>query len=86
MPRDIVLSNHEVMHHRTRGDCRYGAMSLTDEDFDAACEAIPWARNPGLARKHLVRPDPALMFRLVRLHETAGKMAATTPDILALPR
>ena len=84
-PRDIVISNHEVMHHRTAGNCRYGAMSLATEDFEDACEAILGRECSGLTRKHLVRPDAALMFRLVRLHEMAGQMAASTPDILALP-
>ena len=80
-PRDIVVSNHEVMHHRTRGDCRYGAMSLTNDDFDTACEAILGHECSGLSRKHLIRPDSALMFRLVRLHEMAGQIAKSTPEI-----
>jgi AraC-like DNA-binding protein len=84
-PRDIVVSNHDVMHHRTRGDCRYGAMSLTNEDFDTACEAILGHECSGLSRKHLIRPDSALMFRLVRLHEVVGQIAKNTPEILALP-
>jgi AraC-like DNA-binding protein len=84
-PRDIVVSNYEVMHHRTRGDCHYAAMSLATEDFDAACETILGHECSGLARKHLVRPDSALMARLVRLHETAGQIAKTAPEILALP-
>jgi AraC-like DNA-binding protein len=82
-PRDIVVSNCDVMHQRTRGDCRYGAMSLTTEDFDAACKTIAGHEISGL--KHLVRPSADLMSRLVGLHEIVGQIAKTTPDILALP-
>jgi AraC-like DNA-binding protein len=84
-PRDIVVSNHDVMHHRTRGDCSYGAMSLATEDFAAACKAIVGHECPEVPLKHLIRPDAALMFRLVRLHNAVGQIAGTTPDILALP-
>jgi AraC-like DNA-binding protein len=84
-PHDIVISNYDVMHHRTKGDCRYGAMSLTTEDFDTACKAILGHECSGLPLKHLVRPDAALMFRLVSLHETVGQMAKNAPEVLALP-
>jgi AraC-like DNA-binding protein len=59
-------------------------MSLTTEDFDAACKAVIGHECSGLPLKHLVRPDAALMFRLVNLHETVGQIAKNTPDILAL--
>jgi len=84
-PRDIVVSNHDVMHHRTRGDCSYGAMSLATEDFAAACKAIVGHECSEVPLQHLIRPDAALMFRLVRLHNTVGEIASSTPDILALP-
>lgn len=38
-PDDIVVCNYDVMHHRTEGDCRFGAMSLTVDDFDNACKS-----------------------------------------------
>lgn len=84
-PRDIVVSNDDVMHHRTRGDCRYGAMSLATDDFDAACKAIIGHELSGWPLKHLVRPEATLMSRLVKLHEMVDQLARTTPDILALP-
>jgi AraC-like DNA-binding protein len=84
-PHDIVVGNYDVMHHRTGGDCRFGAMSLTTEDFDAACKVIIGHEVLASPLKHLVRPDPALMSRLVRLHEVVGQIAKTAPDILAMP-
>jgi AraC-like DNA-binding protein len=84
-PCDIVISNYDVMHHWTQGDCRFGAMSLTTDDFDAACRAISGHEFSGSPLKHLVRPDPALMSRLLKLHEMVGQLAKTTPDLLTLP-
>jgi AraC-like DNA-binding protein len=84
-PRDIVICNRDVMHQRTQGDCRFGAMSLTTDDFDAACRAITGREFSEPPLKHLVRPSLDLMSRLVRLHEMVGQLAKATPDILALP-
>jgi AraC-like DNA-binding protein len=83
-PRDIVVSKHDAMHHRTRGNSRYGTMSLATDDFDAACKAVIGCEFSGLPRKHIVRPAPDLMSRLVKLHEVVDQIARTTPDLLAL--
>jgi hypothetical protein len=84
-PRDIVICSRDVMHQRSQGDCRFGAMSLATDDFDAACIAITGHEFSEPPLKHLVRPSPGLMSRLVKLHEMVGEIAKTTPDILALP-
>jgi AraC-like DNA-binding protein len=84
-PRDIVICNYDVMHHRTAGNCRFGAMSLTTDDFDAACKAVAGREFSGSPLKHLVRPDTALMSRLLTVHEMVGQIAKTTPDLLVLP-
>jgi AraC-like DNA-binding protein len=85
-PHDIVISNYDVMHHRTGGDCRFGAMSLPTADLDAACEAIVGHEFPADKLKHVVRPSPGLMSQLTKLHEMVGKIAKTTPALLELPR
>jgi AraC-like DNA-binding protein len=84
-PRDIVVSKHDAMHHRTWGNSRYGTMSLATDDFDAACKAIIGYEFSGFPLKHIVRPAPDLMSRLVMLHELVDRIARTTPDLLALP-
>jgi AraC-like DNA-binding protein len=84
-PRDIVICNRGVMHQRTEGDCRFGAMSLATDDFDAACAAMTGHEFSEPPLQHLVRPSLDLMSRLVKLHEMVGEIAKTTPDILALP-
>jgi AraC-like DNA-binding protein len=84
-PHDIVVTDYDVMHHRTEGECRYGAMSLTNDDFDDACNAIVGQEFPVGKLKLVVRPNPDLMSRLTRLHGTVGLIAKTSPTLLELP-
>ena len=84
-PRDIVICNHDVMHQRTQGDCRFAAMSLASDDFDAACLAISGHEFSRSTLKHRVRPNPELMSRLLNLHEMVGRLAKATPDLLTRP-
>ena len=84
-PHDIVFSDDDVMHHRTEGDCRYGGMSMTNDDFDAACKAIVGHEFPVDKLKRFVRPNPDLMSRLTRIHGTVGLIAKTSPPLLELP-
>jgi AraC-like DNA-binding protein len=85
LPGDIIVNDFDVIHQRSPADFRYGSMSLPTDDFDAACKAICGREIPGAALEHLVRPSPALMSRLLNLHEMVGEIAKTTPDLLALP-
>jgi AraC-like DNA-binding protein len=73
------------MYRRTEANCDWGSMSLAREDLEAMYSAVTGQEFAGLARKHLVRPVPELMSRLLNLHEMVGQLAKTTPDILALP-
>jgi AraC-like DNA-binding protein len=82
LPQHIVVSSYDVMHHRTKGDCHFGAMSLATDDFEAACNAIIGHELSESPLRHLVQPSAALMLRLVNLHEIVGQIAKTTPDIL----
>jgi AraC-like DNA-binding protein len=82
---DIIVNDADLMHRRTEGACDWGAMSLTLDDFDAACKAITGYELPRVSLTHLFRPGAAIMSRLLSLHERVGKIARTTPDILVLP-
>jgi AraC-like DNA-binding protein len=89
--RGADISSHEIscafdmIHVRTAGDCRYGGMSLADDDFDAACQALTGRKFELTPFKHPVRPSPDLMTRLLKLHETVAQIARATPDILERP-
>jgi AraC-like DNA-binding protein len=82
---EIIVNDFDTMHQRSGADLYYGAMSLPLGDFDAAANAISGYEFPGTALKHVVRPSPVLMSRLLELHKLVGRIAETTPNILDLP-
>ena len=83
-PHDIVV-NTDTMHVRWEGDCRSGGMSLPQEDFDAACQAITGKQFALSSFKNVVRPSSDLMMRLLNLHKLVGTIANTTPELFELP-
>jgi AraC-like DNA-binding protein len=84
-PGDIIVNDRRPMHRRTRAACHWGSMSL--EPADLAAMGVAGAGRelavPSVMR--LVRPAPASMTRLLAVHEAAGELARTAPDILARP-
>jgi AraC-like DNA-binding protein len=82
---DIIVNNSDEIHQQTEAEFRLGSMSLTTRALDAACKAITGREFSGSPLKHLVRPNAALMSRLLKLHEMVGQIATTIPDILELP-
>ena len=85
LPGDIIVNNSEALHQKIGGDFHFAGVSLSTDDFDAACEAVAGRQWSSTTRPNLVRPSPALMSRLQAIHKTVGQMAQNTPDILVLP-
>ena len=83
---EIIVNNSQPMHRRTEGACAWGSMSLTPDDLAAAGETITGRELTVPSITHLVRPSPALMSRLLELHETVGQLAETKPEMLAIPQ
>jgi AraC-like DNA-binding protein len=82
---DIIVNNFDEIHQQTEAEFRLGSMSLTPQHLDAACKAITGREFSGSPLKHLVRPNSALMSRLLELHETVGQIATTMPEVLEVP-
>ena len=82
---DIIVNNFDEIHQQTEAEFRLGSISLTARDLDAACKALTGCEFSGLALKHIVRPEPALMSRLLMLHEMVGRIATTIPEVLEVP-
>lgn len=85
LPGDIIVNNSEALHQKIGAGFHFAGMSLATDDFDAACEALAGRQCSATALPSLVRPSPALMSRLQKLHKTVGQMAQNTPSILVLP-
>jgi AraC-like DNA-binding protein len=81
----IVHSVGSVGHNRSAATCRWGFVSLSHEDLAAAGEALIGRELTAPSFTHRLRPPAALLSRLSNLHEAAGHLAKTAPDILAQP-
>jgi AraC-like DNA-binding protein len=83
---EIVLHGvSSLRHSRSSAACRWGALALTQEDFAAAGQALIGREfiTPSLTDR--IRPPAPLLSRLRNLHEAAGNLAKTAPDILSRP-
>jgi AraC-like DNA-binding protein len=82
---DIIVNNFDEIHQQTEAEFRLGSMPLTTRALDAACKAITGREFSGSPLKHLVRPNAALMSRMLKLHEMVGQIATTISEVLEVP-
>jgi AraC-like DNA-binding protein len=82
----IIIQRPDFQHRRNGPNRNWGSMSLTHDDFDAACKAITGCEFSGGKLEFIVRPRPDFMSRLLKLHETVGQIVKTTPALLELPQ
>jgi AraC-like DNA-binding protein len=81
---EIIAWNSKLAaHHRSAAACRWGSMSLTHEDLAAFGVAIIGRELTPPSCAHRIKPSVPRMLRLLNLHEAAGHLAKTAPDILA---
>jgi AraC-like DNA-binding protein len=81
----IVTGSGLPIHFRSSGTCHWGAMSLTSKDLAAAGQAIIGRELTAPPFTHSVKSPAGILSRLSNLHEAAGHLAKTAPDILAHP-
>jgi AraC-like DNA-binding protein len=84
-PHDILVYDNDVLHQRSTFDYHVGTMSVPSDDFPVLCETIAGSVPLDKRRQPAVRPDPALLSRLRKLHKAVGQLAYDTPDILDMP-
>jgi AraC-like DNA-binding protein len=85
-PGEIVINDPgSTYHHMTSASCHWGDLSLTWDDLAVAGCALRGVDRTATALPQILRPRPALMSRFLNLHEVAGNMARTAPDLLAQP-
>ena len=85
LPGDIIVNGFDVTHQRSDANFCYGTMSLPIDDLDAATDAIIGRELPKTSHKRIIRPNSALLLRLLKLHKSVGQLAHDSPDILELP-
>jgi len=85
-PGDIIVNDARPMHRRSEAPCRWGSMSLAQDDLATVGKAIAGRELTVPLHARIVRPMPPQMSRLLSLHEQAAQLARTAPDTLAHPR
>ena len=85
LPGDIVINKSDVAHQRTEADLSGGAMSLPVDELNAEIAAVIGGDVLEKLDRPVVRPGPALMSRLLKLHKAVGRLAHDTPEVLELP-
>ena len=70
---------------RSSGATDLGAMSLTVEDLASVGAAIAGCDLSPPRDTLILTPQPSAMVKLKRLHEAAGRLAETTPEMIAHP-
>ena len=81
----VVFRAGSEGYNRAATACQWGSIALTHEEVAAAGQAIigrELIAPPGTQR---VKPAPLLLLRLLNLHEAAGHLAKTAPNILTKP-
>ena len=84
-PGEIIVDDRHSVHHTTSAPSRWGSISSTLEDLAAAGVAFVGrpVTTPSVMR--VIRPSAQAMAQLLKLHEAAGHLAKTSPDLLANP-
>ena len=80
-----IIGLDRPYYFRSSAACGWGSMSLTPEDLAAASEAIIGRPLTPPSFPRWTRPPAAVVSRLLQLHEAAGHLAKSAPDILAKP-
>ena len=82
---DILVYGYDVLHQRSAPNLRFGTMSLPEADFPVLCKTLIGREFLEKPRTSKLRPDPALMTRLLTLHKIVAQLARDTPNLLELP-
>src|SRR6476660_7285074 len=80
-----VIGSHGPYYLRSSAACGWGTMSLTSEDLAAASEAIIGRPLTLPSYPRWTSPPAPVKPRVLQLHDAAGHLAKTAPDILAKP-
>jgi AraC-like DNA-binding protein len=82
---DIIIQKPDAAHLVTESSLYGGAISLSVDELDAATEAIVGRDLSKTLANLVIRPDPALLTRLLKLHQAIARLARHTPEVLELP-
>ena len=84
-PSDIFHYGTDLQHQRAASSFDVVSMSLPSTEFPSICRMILGRDLPEEPEASIVRPNSALLSRLLKLQGIVGQFARETPEILELP-
>jgi AraC-like DNA-binding protein len=85
LPTDIIINRADEAHQQIDASLHGGTMSLPTDELNAAIEAVIGRDFMQKLAKPIVRPSPALISRLLKLHKEVGQLANMAPEVIELP-
>jgi AraC-like DNA-binding protein len=84
-PHHMLVYGNDVLHQRSQRAVQYATMSVPQDDFPTLAKTIIGREFLEGSQISVLRPDPSLMSRLVKLHKAVIQLAHDTPEILLMP-
>jgi AraC-like DNA-binding protein len=81
----IIICGDEALRQRSEAGARYGSMSLTTDDLQAAYKALVGREFLSPQTTYLARPNAELMSRFLVLHRTVAKITRTASELFEMP-
>ncbi|MDH4981543.1 helix-turn-helix domain-containing protein [Hyphomicrobium sp. D-2] len=83
-PGELLFWGRESeQYQRTDGAIRWGAMSLAPDELERAARTVLGREMPVPQETNVLRPQRRAMARLGALHQIAGTLARSAPEIIA---
>src|SRR5262249_40587623 len=84
-PDHMLVYGKDVVHQRSDRKVEYATMSVPMDEFPVLCRTIIGREFLEGSYISVLRPDPSLMSRLVKLHNAVGQLAHNAPEVLLTP-
>lgn len=82
---DIIINKPDEAHQVSESTLSSGTMSLPLDELNAVTVALVGRDLSKHLENLVIRPDPALLSRLMKLHQVVAQLARDTPEVLELP-
>jgi AraC-like DNA-binding protein len=82
---DFVIVNPDAAHAVSESSLYAATISLPVDELNAATEAVVGRDLSKALEKLVIRPNPELLSRLMKLHQAATRLAHDSPEVLDLP-
>jgi AraC-like DNA-binding protein len=82
---DIIIQKADVAHQVSESTLFGGAMSFPVDELNGTTQAVVGRDLSKALEQLVIRPDPTLLSRLMKLHQLVAQLARDSPEVLQLP-